>query len=75
MTETATIEIPVYRTPEGRHTCAGKRITDTCPFLKWGRYRSQLDYFCNRTQQQLVELSDGYLRPCSGCPIKQEVQP
>ena len=73
MSETATVQIPVYRTPEGEHVCAGQRIPCHCPFLKWARYGSTLQYQCTWTHQDVIERSDGYLRPCSGCPIKQQM--
>jgi hypothetical protein len=71
MTETATIEIPVYRTPEGRHTCQSSQ--GSCQLLKCVRFGSI--FTCGWHQEEVSEGPDGYLTPCSGCPIKQEVQP
>ncbi len=75
MSETATVQIPVYRTPEGRHTCAKHEAGKTCYFLTWGYHgQPRIRYRCDWCKEDITEGPDGYLTPCGGCPIKQEVE-
>jgi hypothetical protein len=67
--ETRTIEVPVFRSPDGRPTCAARYgVRDKeCRFLRARKYGT--DPVCAVKLCRVDDEGDGYLRPCDGCPL------
>jgi hypothetical protein len=62
--ETRTIEVPVFRCPDGRPTC-GTGEGKTCMFF---RVNTDCQGVC-MIHLEHVREEGGYPRPCEGCPL------
>jgi len=68
--ETRTLEVPVFRSPDGRPTCSVLTVQDkTCRFLRFHKLGTVA--ICGLALDHVHRDGDGlgYLRPCEGCPL------
>ena len=73
MTEIEQINIPVYRTPGGTHTCAsdspGRKV---CPFLMTKKFGTdERCFFYIDMPLQRMDDGFGWLIPSDKCPIRR----
>ena len=71
MTETVNVPVTLYRTPDGKHTCAlNWKASHLCPFLfvvKLGIV--ERCFFDNEKPLQRDETGFGWLIPSDKCPL------
>lgn len=67
--ETATITLPRYRTPSGKHTCAANVAKRMCPLYRIRRFGTE--EYCGWIGDLLERTDEGYLQPCADCPIRE----
>lgn len=69
--ETRTLTVPVYRTPDGRPTCAKHFMTgECCRFLRTRTFGTR--EMCSLSNGVELNRSDdrlGYIIPHSSCPL------